>query len=267
MKKLLAVLFSLASLASADSLGHYLVTPFRTVTLRLHHSPYRDQFFVVRIPGPGGSGTAGGGSGPAFVTGDCVALGTNGGTTPSFNATGGNAIIGAVFGQQGAAPVPSDGQGNTLNTSLMSYTVSGTVSIQIFYEENPSSMSSGHTLIISGTPAGSFSGICYAVLSGMKTSGLYGGTVNGTSATGSAACTPGSQAGSGSNVMWSAASGNGSTLTFSDGTFNSLTNVANGSTYGGRGAYKINAGTLSPSWTPSGGGGNTACSSAIFVGN
>jgi hypothetical protein len=210
----------------------------------------------------------GGGGAPTVVTADCVGLGISGGTTPSFNATGGNAIIGAWFGYGVAPPTVTDDQGNTVTAvGSAPFGFTTDVSVRLFYEENPTSMGAGHTLSIATT--GSYSGVCYAVLSGMKTSGLYAGSVNGVNNNSSGTCTPGSQAASGNNVVFEiVGTSNGSTASISDGTFNSLSNVAYGSSggiFGGRGFYKVNAGTVNPDLVTD--ATSTACSSAIFIGN
>jgi hypothetical protein len=223
-------------------------------------APVCSQAQMLQVIVASGS-SGGGGSSVALITSNCEALGANGGTTASFNATGGNFIVGGLIGYDTNPPVVVDDQGNTV-TTLTREAFVGDTSIQLFYEQNPSSMGSGHTLSVSTT--GSFAAICYTVFSGMKTSGvLDSGTTHSTHVS-SGGCQPASTApSSGNNVVISVVAGNGASWTINAG-FTKLGNVANGSTYGGTLGYLINGGTVQPTWTPN--AGNTACTNAVFLG-
>lgn len=224
----------------------------------------RGQMLTVIVAGKKG---AVGGRTPTFLTGDCVIFGANGGTTPTFNATGGNFIVGYAIGYDAGVPVVTDDQGNSI-TTLTRYAVTGDASIQAFYEESPASMSTGHSLSIS--VASSFSGVCYFVFSGMKTSGVLDtGSDKGTNPA-SSSCQAGSETPSNSNSVsiTGVSSSSNATFTVDLGfTANMLSNMAGSSSnFGGRASYLINSGTVNPTWTPSSGGVG-ACSSAVFIGN
>jgi hypothetical protein len=128
-------------------------------------------------------------SGPTLVSSFCQSAATiDGWTTNSFNSTGGNFIVFSVTKIIGGSITVSDNKSNGNATLLTAQSGSNSTAAQIGYWQNPTTGTS-HTITISGT--GIYTAICVEVWSGMNTSSVYDGTVQGGSGV-STTCAPGS---------------------------------------------------------------------------
>lgn len=193
----------------------------------------------------------------AYVTGVVENLGSSGGTTSSFDSTGGNLVVVAVSSYQpSAAPTVSDSKGNTY-TALTAQVDGTTHRIQIFYTAN-ATVGSGHTVTITGGT--SYSSASVLVFSGAKTTSPFD-QQNGAAGAVSPAST-GSVTPTEDNEVLVAgiALGDPATTLSINASFSTPAVVyfSGGIAYGVGSAYIIQttATAVNPAWSWSGGGGN-----------
>lgn len=215
----------------------------------------------IPFPGPGMVHSSGSGS-ITKVDAQCNDWGGSGGTT-TFNGTGGNFLVGSVFFYIPSPPTLLYNGSSFPGVILGPYFRAADVAVEIYYIQNPSGLGAGNT--ISSSTAGTFSGNCTTVWSGMKTSGVYDTGSDTGNNTSSGNCLPGSKTPtSGINLVIDAIAGLGATYNVGSG-FTQAGSVPGGGDYGGSLGYQINAvGAVNPTMFPSAGG--SACELAIFLG-
>lgn len=192
----------------------------------------------------------------SYVTNGHVgsSLGQHGGTSGTFDSTGGDLLVIAVAADSGVTLVAgdiSDSKGNSSWVRVGATYASGTATrIHIFYHASPT-VGTSHTVTV--TKNSSFASICVATFSGAHTSPLDleagGGQASGTSVQPSASITP-----SEANcvVISGLVDNDGGTLTDPSG-FTRTDRVAHigGTSYGSAMAYKIQGSATSeqPQWS------------------